>query len=239
MTFNILFLFIIFELLFLYFLYDRLTKTLYSLLFFLFRNTYVTAGFLTFIFLPGTIVHELAHLLTAEILRVRTGEISFTPKIVTTHNNEQAVEAGHVTHTATDPLRRFLIGFAPLVWGLAVLTLLIWLFQHFWGQFTDPKQQIVLGAGIGYLLFAVSNSMFTSRKDMEGSEYFIPVVVILGIAAYAAGVRFTVTGQSLVVIEQLLTGLTKALGIVMGINALIFLVNSLLLQGLRKLFRLR
>ena len=225
------------ELFFLFQLSDRLTKTLYTLLYFVFRSKNVTVALLTFIFLPGTIVHELAHLFTAEILRVPTGDISFTPEIRKNHLGKAEIRVGHVTHAATDPIRTFLIGIAPFFWGIGILTLIVWLFQYFWGQFSDIKQQILLVIGIGYLLFAVSNSMFTSKKDMEGSEYFLPVMIFLLIAAYIAGIRFNLTGQSLKITQQLLTGLSQALGVVLVVNTLIFLTNIVLLQGLRKLFK--
>lgn len=221
------------ELLFLYFLSDRLTKTIYTLLFFIFRNKYVTVGILTFIFLPGTVIHELAHLLTAEILRVPTGDISFTPKIVAIENNKQAVEAGHVTHAATDPLRRFLIGIAPLVWGLGALVVLIGVFQHYLTQSVYLQQQVLLLAGIGYLLFAVSNNMFSSRKDMEGAVYVIPVILFLAGGVYILGIRVALTGQMLAIFSQITSGLALALTIVIGINLTLFILNLFLLKLLR------
>jgi hypothetical protein len=227
---------VIIELLILFLLSNRLSNALYQLFWVIFKNKYISSGILTFIFLPGTVVHEFAHLLTAEILRVPTGEISFSPKIEDMGDGKQEIGMGSVEIASTDPIRKFIIGFAPTISGLAVLLLLIWLWQHFYPQLLLTWQKVGLTVLIGYFLFAVSNNMFSSSSDMKGA-WFIPlIIIIIGIALYIAGIRINLTGHISVLITEFLNILNKALGIVIGVNILVLSLNLLLL---RNVFRLK
>lgn len=75
----------------------------------------------TLLFLPGTILHELSHWLVAELLGVRTGEITILP---TTDDDTTRQKLGSVQTAASGPLRSFLIGAAPFLTGLLTLYLL-------------------------------------------------------------------------------------------------------------------
>lgn len=232
----VLFAILLAELTLLYILSNRLSSVLYTVFFALTRSKRVAFSLFTFMFLPGTAIHEFAHLITAEVLRVPTGEISFTPEI-SSDGEYHEIKMGEVKIAKVDPLRRFLVGTAPVFYGIAVLMLLVWLFQYFWIQITTWQQQVILIGIIGYLMFAVSNNMFSSKKDMEGAVYIVPIILLLIAALYISGFRLSLTGQSLVVFEQVLMGLTKMLGLVIGINFSLLLLNSLFLQGVRKLLR--
>lgn len=222
------------ELVLLFFLSDRLTKTLYTIFYTFFRNTHVAAGILTFLYLPGTAIHELAHLITAEVLRVPTGELSFTPEIVRHDSGQHEIKAGYLKIANTDPLRRFMIGIAPLIFGLMFTFVIVWLFQYFWPQLTQISHRVGLIVVTGYLLFALSNNMFSSRADMEGAQYFLPVVLLVAAVLYLMGLRIDLTDGLLTTLQHLLGGLTRALGIVIGLNISILLTNSLLLKLLNK-----
>lgn len=222
------------ELILLFFLSEKLTKTLYAIFFFLFRNTHVAAGILTFLYLPGTAIHELSHLIVAEVLRVPTGELSFTPEVIKHESGHHEIKAGYLKIANTDPLRRFVIGIAPLIIGMIFTFMIVWLFQHFWPQLMSTWHKIGATALAGYLLFAVSNNMFSSKADLEGAQYFLPVVLLVVVVLYIMGVRITLTGQLLTAIQSLLVGLTKALAIVLGINILLLMVYNLILKLIRK-----
>src|SRR4051812_26423996 len=60
---------------------------------------------LAVLFLPGTIIHELAHAITAGVMLVHVGEIEFVPQIT-----ERGVKLGSAQIGVTDPIRRSLIG---------------------------------------------------------------------------------------------------------------------------------
>ena len=226
------------ELMILLFLSARLSRTLYLIFYFIFRSREVASALLTLLYLPGTVVHELAHLIIAEILRVPTGEISFTPQI-TTENQHQEIQMGSLKVGATDPVRRFLIGFAPVLFGLFFISLIIWVFTYYWPGITDTSLRFLFLALIAYLLFAVSNSMFLSKKDLAGSEYFLPVVALVVAALYFAGVRVNLTGATLNFLLTLLQGIFRALSVVLGVNTVILLINLVFLRGLMRIFHFK
>ena len=92
------------ELILLFLLSRALTKTL---------SRFLSISALSFLFLPGVIVHELSHMLVAAILIVPIGEIEFMPK-----RTEGGVKLGSVAIGSCDPIRRAIIGFAPVFVGL-------------------------------------------------------------------------------------------------------------------------
>lgn len=222
------------ELLLLFLLSDRLTKSLYAIFFSLFHSTHAAAGILTFLYLPGTAIHELSHLIAAEVLRVPTGELSFTPEVIRHHSGQHEIKAGYLKIANTDPLRRFLIGIAPLLFGLMFTFIIIWLFQYFWPQLTQNWHKIGLIGLTGYLLFALSNNMFSSKADLEGAQYFLPVVGLISAALYIMGLRIVLTGEILTFLQRVLEGLTRALGIVCGINLILLMVYNLILNLIRR-----
>lgn len=203
----------------------------------LFRSRRIAISLITALYLPGTIIHELAHLIVAEVLRVKTAGISFTPEIEEQNHKETQVKLGHVQVAESDPIRKYLIGFAPIFAGIFFLSLLIWLFQHFWPQLTDLKLQVGFVLLIGYLLFSISNNMFSSKKDLEGFIFILPFLVILAVAIYWSGIRIDLAGKSLEIYTHTTLGLTKALGIVIGVNFVFLIINGLFLRTIFKFKR--
>lgn len=142
------------------------------------RSKRLTIGALAFTFLPGTIIHELAHASMAQILRVRTGDIDVMPKV-----EEKNILLGSVQIEKCDPFRNFLIGIAPLVVGFIVIIIASAIFQKlnlsgFWPT-----------AILFYVLFQIGNTMFSSKRDMEGAiELLIALTIVLGLL-YIIGVK--------------------------------------------------
>jgi len=210
------------ELFFLFFLSQWLTQGTYDLCILLFRSRSVGITIITILNFPGTVIHELSHLFTAEVLGVHTGKLTLVPDNI--QSNE--VKAGSVMIAASDPFRRYLIGLAPIFTGMIAITALSYaLFQYVpqWGDWTNWGY-----VGGIYLLLAVSNAMFSSAEDLKG---FIPFIITLGLmagAAYVAGFRVGITGPALSVSTQILDALTKSLGIVLALN----IIGIILTKGL-------
>ena len=157
----------------------RFTETLW-------RVSYITTGtqkwakvIYSFLFFPGGIVHELSHFFSATILGVRTGNIELLPV-----ETKEGLKLGSVQVAKTDPLRRVIIGSAPLIIGVTALFLLLKILFPF--IFT-PSISNLTGNLISfdfsavkltllYLLFTISNTMFISKKDREG---FLPVSMVI------------------------------------------------------------
>lgn len=117
---------------------------------------------MSFLFFPGVVLHELAHFFMANLLFVRTGQIEFVPKI-----HGEKVKLGSVAIAQTDPIRRFFIGIAPILFGLLIMFgVYLLLFPHDIRMFS--WQSVVFL----YLLFEIGNTMYSSSKDMEGAIGF-------------------------------------------------------------------
>lgn len=231
------------ELFIVYLLSRRLIQSIYRLVVTIARSRRAAISIVTVIFFPGTVVHELAHLFVAEVLRVRTGKLTLVPESL----EGSEIKAGGVMIAETDPLRRTLIGLAPVYVGVAVLAALSYslttLIPHgsngSYGSYGangwyGVRQETYLATLIGYLLFAVSNSMFSSKEDMKGVIPFTITVGLFAVAAYVAGLRIGLTGGLLTGIVLVIETLVRSLGIVLGVNIAILLgvtVFSQLLKG--------
>lgn len=149
-------------------------------------SKFLSINLLSFLFLPGVIIHELSHLLIAAILLVPVGRMEFTPK-----KSQNGVKLGSVEIAKTDPIRRSIIGFAPVFVGLMIIIGIVYLFTSN-TEFLKDKDFYFVGALIlttTYFLFAVSNTMFSSRKDMEGTIETIVTLLIIVLLLYFFGLR--------------------------------------------------
>ena len=114
----------------------------------------------------------------ATLLFVRTGKIEIFP----TTSEEGRVQLGSIGIAHTDPIRRFLIGIAPVVVGTGLLL---------WALFSLMPEPLDVGrsALLFFVVFEIANTMFSSRKDMEGAlELFIVAAIVL-VALFLFGVR--------------------------------------------------
>lgn len=169
---------LLFELILLFFLSRRVINSLYRLFFRLTKSQGVARTVVTLLFLPGTVIHELSHFLAATLLFVRTGEIRLLAQV-----EEGRVKTGTIEVAKTDPFRRLLIGLAPFFFGFALLTLAgFWYTKVFLSQdlgtlFSYKETYFLL-----YLFFQISNTMYSSREDLEG---FLPVIFVLVVVTLA------------------------------------------------------
>jgi hypothetical protein len=140
-------------------------------------NMRAAMWFFWVLFLPGTIVHEVSHWLTAKLLGVKTSRFSLWPTV----KRKGELQMGAVQVNLADPFRHSLIGLAPLIFGTIVVLLI--------GQGRLALDQLGLALGSGdletigeavtrtlavpdvwlwlYLLFAVANAMLPSAADRE------------------------------------------------------------------------
>ena len=162
-------------------LFARIIPSLLVQIFYFFTRSHKwSIWLLSIIVLPGTLVHELAHLLTAGGLLVSVGEISLLPEI-----REGGVKLGHVEIQKTDFFRRALIGFAPVFFGIAILVGGIWFANdRFFQQGNYPIWLILI---LFYSVVVIGNTMFSSKKDLEGTLGFVVLFISIFGALYLLG----------------------------------------------------
>ena len=160
------------EVLLLYILMRKLSRKLYN-----FLGPYPFA----ILFLPGTFVHEMSHFLTALFLFVPVGQIDLMPAV-----EKEGLKMGSVPVGKTDLIRRTFIGIAPIVFGLAIILGSVF-YVYTNNLFTSPLAVIILA----YISFEIGNTMFSSKKDLEGSLVFAILGVIVFLILYFLGLRLT------------------------------------------------
>jgi len=104
------------ELLILFLFSRAVTGSLAGMIHLFTRSRKLSISLLVILFLPGTIIHELAHLLSAGMMMVPVGEIEILPKI-----ENDSVHLGSVEVAQTDIFRRAIIGLDPLFFGTGVI----------------------------------------------------------------------------------------------------------------------
>lgn len=156
------------ELFVLFFLSRMLSGEVSMLLHKIFRSEKIAIWILSFIFLPGTIIHELSHAIAAKLVFVPVGRIDLFPRLYGNSLKLGSVEVGR-----SDPFRDFFIGIAPFLSGGALLLLI--LFYSFKNSIYGVNLITVIFI---YLIFVISNTMYSSKKDMEGAIEFLAILII-------------------------------------------------------------
>ncbi len=164
----------------LFFLSRFLTKTLSQVLFSATKSRSVVTTVIALLFFPGVVIHELSHFITAGILFVPVGDIDLLPKV----REDGQLRLGSVMIGQTDIIRRAIIGFAPLLVGLVIVLGIPFLLK-------DQSTLLYFMVAV-YLLFEVGNTMFSSRKDMEGVLELIIVLALLILTFYIVNFRLPI-----------------------------------------------
>lgn len=203
------------------FILSRLFSQLFSrLLLTLTRDQATTIHILSFLFLPGVIVHELAHWFVAGMLLVPTGEMEFIPQI-----QGNTVKLGSVAVAKTDPLRRFLIGIAPILVGLSAM---FGLFAYFSAVVPQINWQTLV---LVYVFFELGNTMFSSKKDMEGAVGLFIFLILIASLLYVFGVRVQIVQVQQFLAQPLLSSFFAKADVMLlfpiGINTLLCLPRML------------
>ena len=171
----------IFQLIILFLLARSFSKHFFRFWFILTKSKIWSIRLMSVFLLPGTLIHELSHWLVAEILQVPTGKMSLMPEVV----DGSGVKLGSVQIARTDVFRRTLIGLAPLLIGLVLIGLLVLVIP------SDVLACRDWNCGLGIVLplvgvFLVSNTMFSSKKDLEAAFVPFGMGIFFGFAACSA-----------------------------------------------------
>ena len=166
----------ILELVVLFFSSKYIFQALFTLSYRIFRKESSASIPVFIIFLPGVIIHELAHYLTAEILLVKVHNLELSPKII-----DGRLKMASVEMRQSDIVRQMLIGVAPIIAGLGILTASVYGIIHFFNvrDLLSTPNGFGIIALLIYLTFVISNTMFSSKKDVEGAFKFLLILFFL------------------------------------------------------------
>lgn len=233
----------------LYLLSQQVSKYIYLFWLLITRSRRVAISLLTASIFPGTVIHELAHMFTAEIMGVPTAKLTLDPGLP---DENGYVRSGSVAIAQTDPLRRTLIGIAPVFWGIAALAVISYYFSGVMlslesalpllGTPDADYRPLVIALFMLYGTFAVSNAMFSSHEDMNGAWPLLILITLIVIALAVMGVRLVLPPAVTSFALALLWSLSQTLGWVVGLNLIILLVMSfgvmLLSRSIRRPLRI-
>lgn len=177
------------ELISLFFFSRLLTNSIARLFFTITRSHKTTISLLAVLYLPGTIIHELAHVIVAGALLVQSGEIEFMPQV-----RDDGIKLGSAEIEKTDPFRRAIIGLAPVLVGSASILGLIYYLNRLFSQNSASILAFII---IFILIFMLSNTMFSSKKDLEGTVSVLILILsfIIGIYLLGFGSAFNWVGE--------------------------------------------
>ncbi len=155
-----------------YLLSKRSINKLATILDRLFHNHHITNGVISLIFFPGTVLHEMAHFFMATILLLKVAKVNLLP---TWEKNN--IKLGSVSYYKKDVFRSILVGIAPIFVGVGIL---------WWLSLTGlfPAHTWWLNILLGYLIWVVSSTMFSSRQDLIDILYVIPLIIFIAIVVY-------------------------------------------------------
>lgn len=204
------------EIILLFFLSKKVQNQFSSFFYRATKSKKFTVYLMSLLFLPGTFIHEMAHYLTALFLLVPVGDLRLIPEF-----EEGRVRMGSVSIGKTDPLRRFVIGIAPFLLGMGIIFLSLY-FLTSGGLFGDWRDPVL----IGLISFEVGNTMFASKKDLEGAlELFLFIAFVL-ILIYLSGIGQIITFPSVSFTEvfRLFRQATFYLLVPLGVDVLVMIL---------------
>jgi len=210
-------------------LITRLIKKFYRLS----HSHHTAVNLLFFLLLPGIFLHEFSHILTAELLQVRTGHLSLKPQF-----KDNQLKLGSAQIAQTDPIRLTLIGTAPFFTGTLTLWLLLKFglnlnlstitFSNLIPQFTSSIQQLapLTLLAIFYLLFAIANTMFSSPTDLQAAG--LPLILLLIILITLNFAPLTLPINAINLFQNFLFSVSLLFFITLSVNIILLLLLKLI-----------
>ncbi|MBN1661301.1 MAG: hypothetical protein JXA93_23105 [Anaerolineae bacterium] len=195
--------------------------------------------------LPGVVLHELSHWLTARALGARVSGLSLGP----VRKRGNRVSLGSVRVGRVDVVRGILIGLAPLLVASAV----IWLI----GNQVLGVDELLAAAPQGgldlavagarqimnvpdvwvwlYLIFAVSNAMLPSESDMWAVRPVLAFLLLAAVIVLVLGGVPSVSREVVEVAGTAATFLASAFGLTLAADVVFGAVIGLLLWITRRM----
>jgi len=186
-------------------------KELFLLLRKFFLTDFPVFLLVSLIFLPGTIIHESAHFITALFLILPVKSMTVFPKW---DNNE--IKLGEVLFIKKDFLRAILVGIAPVFFGVGILFSLFYFHIY-------PTNNLGLNILYSYLIFSISANMFSSKQDLKDLALIIPVIMLLVIVFYVFDIKINIGSLNVI-----MNKINLYIFFVLIVNTVLFLFTKLL-----------
>lgn len=167
-----LFFLLFFELLSLFFISRLSTNQLFYFLRKFIKDEKRVFSLVSLFYLPGTIVHEMAHFLAATILFLKVKEVKIFPEF-----KKNSIKLGSVWYEKKDFVRGFFVGIAPL-FAAVFFFYLISFFKLF------PSSNLFQNLFFVYIIFVVSSTMFSSKQDLVDFVFFVPFIFFIAAIGY-------------------------------------------------------
>jgi len=169
-----------------YIITQLIIKELFLLLRKFFKSDFLTFALISLLFLPGTIIHESAHFLTALFLILPVKSMTIFPRW-----DENEIKLGEVLFVKKDFLRAILVGIAPIFFGIGILFSLFYFHIY-------PTSNLGLNILYSYLIFSISANMFSSKQDLKDLLLIIPVMIIIVMLFYVFDIKINMNSINVI-----------------------------------------
>lgn len=215
------------EIFLLFFTSRVISKSLFAFFYTISHSKRISVAGVASIFFLGTVIHELAHYLTAKLLFVEVGKLEVVPEL-----HENGLKLGSVQIAKTDIGRRFLIGVAPLIIGTVIVCSVTYYLWPIISNFQLSLSYILLTTGYLLVIFVITNTMFSSRKDMEGAIVLVLFLLfVLAVLTVAGKGEYLLEGTRYVLFNEKVKNISEQLSlyllIPLGINILCVLLGRI------------
>lgn len=208
----------------LYLITKKITAEIFFILRKIVKNEKFVLTIVSLIYFPGTLLHEVSHMLTAMILALKVNKIKIFPVY-----ESGRIQLGSVEFEKKDFVRGFLVGIAPVFTGITFLYS-IFVLRLF------PSENIIQNIFFIYLIFSVSSTMFSSRQDLIDFIYFIPLILILALLFYILQVDINIIIKNEKVTSNMLE-FFKEINLYIFFGLIINLIFLIILKTINHIFR--
>lgn len=192
-------------------------KELFLLLRKFFQTDFPVFSIISLLFLPGTIIHETAHFITALFLILPVKSMTIFPKW-----DDNEIKLGEVLYIKKDYLRAIIVGIAPVFFGIGILFSLFYFNIY-------PANNIWLNILYSYFIFSISANMFSSKQDLKDLALIIPVVLLLIIIFYVFNIKINMQYTNVIINK-----INLYIFFVLIINIILFSLTKLLNHFIKK-----
>lgn len=221
----------LFLLLIIFLLHNKFSQSFFGLWYLVTRSKKWAVNLTALFLFLGTLIHEMSHFLVATFLGVATGEFNLWPKF----EEGKGIRMGSVAIAKCDFVRRSLIGLAPVFSGITIIYILSLVLPSNLKFLINEKWWLNLI--IILVIFIISNTMFSSNRDMAEIVPFI--VLLLIIWGFVNFMGWKMGGNFSYQLKMILSKINQALILVVGINLIILTGVRIMMIGMEKVLKRR